>query len=176
MPWPDLRKKQYSDFIKGLTPVFFAVLKFYLKNKCRLDIDEDYSNGKKGKSWNSAKIHTNLDLLDCLQKDYKDFNFGTIYADHLVAIALDQRFNQDFAYKTIVQDLNEKIMKRIRNEVAHEIMPVTEEKINAMTGLTPQKIFDLFIKYIENSGVRIPDGAWNSYDDMNDKIKSYLEI
>lgn len=82
----------------------------------------------------------------------------------------------DDTVKKNVEDMRY-IEARIRNFAAHQIMSVTDEGIKRMLGLPNIKMSQIFNK-IKNlvvaSKVHVKKEDWDSYDQMNDRIKECL--
>lgn len=58
---------------------------------------------------------------------------------------------------------------------AHTIVSVTEEWIKRETKKTPQEIMGNLKYLIVKSGINVKESDWKSYDNMNDRIKKYLQ-
>ena len=74
---------------------------------------------------------------------------------------------------TKVEELVE-IEKSIRNIAAHEVVSVTEEWIQKRTGKTVKGILELVRTLVFYAGIKVENRAWESYDEMNQRIKNYL--
>ena len=74
---------------------------------------------------------------------------------------------------TKVEEMVE-IEKSIRNIAAHEVVSVTEEWIQKRTGKTVKGILELVRTLVFYAGIKVEHRAWESYDEMNQRIKNYL--
>ncbi|MDR3258871.1 MAG: hypothetical protein LBT51_04560 [Fusobacteriaceae bacterium] len=167
------KRKDYSDFIKGLTPIFFEILKYFIKTKCQLRIDDYLDSEFK---WNKSKLTQNKILYDSLNREFgNNFKFGLVYATHFVKIIKNDLYNKDFNFKDLAIEF-EKIIEKIRNPVAHNILPVTEDWIKSKSGYTMDEIWSKLKKLSIAAGLPSDNNCWNSYDTINEKIKSLLQI
>lgn len=173
-----IRKQEYADFIRGITPLIVDLLENILKNQCGININ-DYcsyyskhgSREKKNETirrWDEKKIkHT--ELLDIFNRAYDrdGFQYGNVYSDHIVKI-IEQKCG-DTDLKKRVREMRE-IEEKVRNMAAHEIVSVTDEWIQDRTGKSIKDIFELIQYLIGKSGIHAKKEDWRSYDRINEKI------
>ena len=165
------RRKEYPDFIRGITPIFMALLKVVLENMCDISLWRYTTNKKSGECWDKDKLYKTeqgkqIDLL--FQQKYCDkFNYGNVYSDHIVELICE--FAEDDILKKLITELRG-AEQQIRNIAAHQIACITEEVIKEKSGLTSRQIIDKIKKLFQYTGIEFSDKVWNSYDDMNRKI------
>ena len=63
---------------------------------------------------------------------------------------------------------------KVRNLAAHEIVSITDDWIYKRCEHSSSQILKKIKKLTEFSGINIKDSIWDSYDEMNDIIASYL--
>ena len=70
----------------------------------------------------------------------------------------------------IAQKLKE-VEQKIRNKAAHQMVSVTENKIQEITNMTSDGIMKKIRELFTYSDINVPkQGGWNSYELMNDSI------
>ena len=162
-----LQKKQYVDFMRDITPIFYSLSQRILKKYCNLalaDIGEEKKNGwclsiqklqekgiKKGYTWND---NTN------------------IAASNLLVI-IEQLCDKE----EIVQLMSNirTAEQKVRNLAAHEIIGISAEEIRQRTGgFTPEKIMDMLFKLAVYSGINIKEEHKKIYDRMNEDLINLL--
>lgn len=178
-----VKKQEYADFIRGITPLVVDLLENILKKEYNILIDNYCTVDKYGiRKWN-MKDFNNSDVMHILNNEYKDkggFKGGNIYSDHLIKII--QGKNKQNTEKGIQYDftLNTHLIKisaveqKIRNTTAHEIVSVTDEWIKKETGQSVSEIFDSIKYLIKKSGINAKEDDWKSYDRMNKKIHEFI--
>lgn len=162
-----LRRKEYVDFIRGITPIIVDMLELIIKAQLGIDIDDYCTTTSAGvRKWDRDKLEKlkETKVLAALQKDFKNFDYTNVYSVHLVSII--NELSTDADLKKLVQDLR-KVEENIRNLAAHEIISVTDDTIKKKTGFTSKAIMDKIKRCFQYSGITIKKEYWNSYDDMN---------
>ena len=81
-----IKREEYADFIRGITPISLDLMKIILKEKFEIKLEEYCSERNGVLSWNFNKLkYTNI--LEILQKAYNcNFKYGVVYSGHLNAI------------------------------------------------------------------------------------------
>ena len=166
-----IKKEEYADFLRSITPAIFELFVMYLKNRCGFDIADYTVTDRFGvMKWDPAKL-AGTSELKILNKRYQ----GSFKADSVVySDALSElivRSAPDNDAKRIVDDLRNKVEKSLRNKAAHTIISITEQKIKADTGLSAEEIFRLLADMLALSGYRLNE---NSYDKMNEALISEI--
>lgn len=167
-----VKREEYVDFIRGITPICVDLLKILLKEKCGIELEDYCYYTKKGvMKWSRNKLE-GTDIQKYLLAQHSDFRYDVVYSYHLNGILeniCDDSSLIDFA-KTLINT-----EQKVRNVAAHEIVSVTAHWIKINTGKTPEEILDA-IKYLCNeAGVCKREKNWDSYDDINKKIIQELE-
>lgn len=161
-----LRRKEYVDFIRGITPVIVDMLELILKTELNVNVN-DYCNSSAGiRRWDRNKLD-GTPVLKALEKEFKSFDYKNVYSIHLVSIINELSTKPEL--KKLVQELRS-VEEKIRNLAAHEIISVTDETIKSRTGFTAKAILDKIKQCLVYGGINIKKECWNSYDDMNTLI------
>lgn len=167
-----LKRKEYVDFIRGLTPIIVDIFELIIKTNLRININEYCSYSHNVRKWDKNKL-LGTEVLTAITNDFSRFDYKNVYSSHLVSII--NYFSDDEDLKNLVKDLRS-VEENIRNLAAHQIISVTENLIIEKTGFTPKKIMDKIKKTFVYGGINVKKEYWNSYDDMNriiiDKIQN----
>ena len=86
---------------------------------------------------------------------------------------LIQNSNASLEVRELVKNLRS-VESNLRNMAAHQIISVTEETIQKQTGFSSSQIMDQIQKAFIYAGIKIKKEDWNSYDDMNEIIKTKI--
>lgn len=175
-----LRKKEYVDFIRSITPLVVDLFELILKEQCKIDInkycDTYKANGTIARKWSMSKLNDSA-VLEMLNQYFgtngESFKGKDIYSIHL-KVLIDS-FSQDNKLKKLIGDVRN-VEGSIRNLAAHEIVSVTEASIKNITGFSPESIMDMIKKLFDYTGMQVKKAYWNSYDDMNKLILKKLSI
>lgn len=170
-----IKKQEYADFIRGITPLVVDLLENILKKECGILLkDCCVIGGKDGvMKWDRNKLQS-MGLLELLNHEYKSaggFKCGPVYSAHIAKI---------IAYKCADTELVRKVGEigfvegRVRNVAAHEIVSVTDEWFQARTGKSVKDIFNVLKYLIEKAGINAKKEDWNSYDAVNGSIIQHL--
>ena len=168
-------KKEYADFIRGVTPLVVDLLENILKNECKIILENCCdTNGKDNvKKWNERKLK-NMGLAFYLENEYKDkggFRYGPVYASQIAKIIGYKCQDMDLVSK--VNEMTE-VESKVRNVAAHEIVSVTDEWFRIRTGKNAEEILNLLKYLIQKAGIHAKKEDWQSYDRMNEKIVQCL--
>ncbi len=163
-----VRRKEYADFIRAITPVVFKLFYRVLKRQCHIDIKDYCDEKKSGLRWNLEKIKQ-TEVGDILQKEYAATGFrgGPVYSSQLKPLIL--HYSGSEKVNTLVTDLRH-AEEKARNKAAHTIVSITNEKIVKWTDYTAE---ELLVKIQQLTLFVVPgqDGSiWDSYDRMNEAI------
>ena len=172
-----LKKKEYADFIRSITPLVVDLFEIILKKQCRIIVDE-YCDVRKQKgmlvrSWSPKKLE-GTDVKRILDTMYgKRFQCGAVYSDHLKGLI--QANVQDQHLKDLVGALRQ-VEAKIRNLAAHEIVSVTDASILQRTGYTGEKIMEMIKELFNYTGISIKKEYWDSYEVMNQEILNRMSM
>ena len=170
-----LEKKEYSDFIRGITPLIVDILEQILKLKLNIDINKScYIKRDGNKIWSVSKLKAN-GLYDVLNNAYEEkggFREGPVYS-HALANIINAK-SQDEILKQKVDDIVH-VEQCVRNLAAHQIVSVTAEWFIEKSGKSADEIMNIIKYLLVQAGVGAKKDDWNTYDSMNQLIIRYLE-
>lgn len=169
-----IKKQEYADFIRGITPLVVDLLENILQNKCKIKLTDCCRKTKDNiLKWDIEKLK-NIGLAEFLEKEYKDrFKYGPVYSSQIAKI---------IEYKCqdakLVKKINEMVYIEgmVRNVAAHEIVSVTDEWIQQRTkwenkaGKRAEEIFEILKFLMEEAGINVKREDWRSYDKINETI------
>ena len=163
-----LKRGEYADFIRAITPLIVDLFETILKKEFNIDIN-DYCeiNGNSVRNWSIRKLSGTV-IGNLLDRQYRNgFKGKEVYSDHLRMIIAG--LSKD---RRLIRTVNEvrKVEKNIRNLAAHEIISITDRTIVEKTGYTGEKIMNMIKELFHYTGIAIRKEYWDSYDDMNQKI------
>lgn len=162
-----LRRAEYADFIRGITPLIVDLFEMILKNNCHIDIDDYCAQGNGMRKWDSSRIQ-GTEIERVFNEEFQSgFKCGPVYSIHLKYLI--QHFSSDSRLISLVEDLRN-VETSIRNIAAHEIVSITEDTIQKRTGFTGKQIMKKIRAIFVYAGFHITEDSWNSYDRMNQMI------
>lgn len=175
--WLKVQRGEYADFIRSLTPLIVELEKRILKKACKIDIEKVSKTIIKNKEnmlvWDEKLMNQeNPAILKILNKEYNGFKFGTVYSSHISTLI--QSFSND---STLIKEINKitDVEQKVRNIAAHTITLITDKEIVQKVGITSNQILEK-IKYMTvKAGVNVKTSDWNTYVDMNNRIKSEID-
>lgn len=175
-----LKKEEYVDFVRSITPIVVDLFEIILKKQCKIDINDYCSvkkqNGKERRWWSKPKLEgtsAGEAFKEHYAKQNMEFSGGDIYSIHL-KILIDA-LAEDAHLKELIKNIRS-VEKNIRNLAAHEIVSVTEETIVALTGFSSEKIMAMIKELFNYTGISIRKEYWNSYDEMNTEILKRMSV
>lgn len=164
-----LRKGEYADFIRAITPLLMDLLERLLQKTCGINIRLYYN--KRGE-WDANKLNGS-EILDILNRSFTNgFRYGNVYSNQLIRILDERCTNSAIVSKA---DALCEVEQKLRNPAAHEIISVTDMKIKAMTGYTAIEIMGM-IRFLFDAADIAGMNMWDSYDRMNEMITDKLDL
>ena len=167
-----LKKEEYVDFIRAITPMLVDLFELVLKVQCKIDVN-DYCNNIKKKDgsnqrrWSGNKL-MNTEVENVLNTAFSgSFKLGDVYSVHIKALI--EHFSTDIQLNELISNLR-LVEEKIRNTAAHDIVSVTEKVIEERTGFSAEKIMKMIQKLFSYTGIKVKKEYWDSYDLMNQEI------
>lgn len=167
-----LKKGEYVDFVRAITPILVDLFELVLKVQCKIDVN-DYCNNIKKKDgsnqrrWSGDKL-MNTEVESVLNTAFSgSFKLGDVYSVHIKALI--EHFSTDMQMNELISNLR-LVEEKIRNTAAHDIVSVTEKTIEERTGFSADKIMKMIQKLFSYTGIKVKKEYWDSYDLMNQKI------
>lgn len=168
-----LKKEEYADFIRGITPLVVDLMESILERNCNLKVSDYCSVDKTGRRrWDKSKLEK-AGLLTVLNEKFGgNFKGGDIYSIQIACLIKYK--SDDLNLKQKIDDIV-KVEGKVRNVAAHQIVSVTDEWFRDMTGKSAYEIYSLLKYLTKSAGVPIKNEYWSSYDIMNEKIIELLQ-
>lgn len=168
-----IKKKEYADFIRGITPIVVDVFELLVKDRTGIDIGQYCSKDSKNvRKWDLDKLD-GTELGNFLNTEYHNgFHGGPIYSDHLRKIIIWK--SEDNKLKELVTDLRN-VEGTIRNLAAHEIVCITDEVIKEKTNFTANDIMKKIKCLFKYTNLNIKKEYWDAYKNMNNQIVQVME-
>lgn len=171
-----VRREEYSDFLRGVTPLTTVLFEKILKYECGFDVKDYVDNTPKGNTWNLKKLKNNQIaykvLIDKPQEEsgFKNINVYTSHTNKLI-----QGLSKDDKLKELCKNLRETEIKR--NKVAHQITSVSYNAMKDELGMTPEEIVNALYEACTycNFDLKTKKELFKSYDKMNKRIIDCIE-
>lgn len=169
-----LQRKEYADFIRSLTPILTIIFERILANYTPIRIEE-YCKPRKDKDrgykWDPRKLQ-GTEINEILKINLGGPEEKYVFNSHYVKLI--EYYCTDMGALETVRSLR-KIEGDIRNPAAHEIVCITAEDVQKITGYTGNQIMQLLRKALNYAGFHFNQESWNSYDEMNRVIIAAME-
>lgn len=101
------------------------------------------------------------------------FEKGFVYSSHLCVII--REFAKDDIKLINLVDKIRNVEEKVRNIAAHQIVSISDEGIEKLTGMTTLAIVNSLKELFTYAGFNIKKEYWNAYDDMNSFIIDKIE-
>ena len=165
-----LKRKEYSEYIRAITPLLVDLYEQVLRDSCGIDIGEltfrDHHNSLKWSMKNLNGTEAKA-ILDAVYSDKGGFKGYFVQSDHLEALIHEKA--GDDQLKEDARCLREVEIK-IRNIAAHEIVSITDRNVKDLTGLSGNEIMDKIRSLFSYTSLNSGSLDWSSYQKMNEYI------
>ena len=169
-----LEKREYVDFLRGITPILVDMFEMVLRDYCGLDIRTLTIRDNHGSlKWDSQSLEgteTKLILDNWYRPRFKAED-KYVQSDHLTVLIENKCRNRDL--RMLVRNLRN-VESSIRNMAAHEIVSVTDNMIHDRTGLYGREVMDMIRQLFNYSSLASDNLDWDSYKKMNEMIKELI--
>lgn len=171
-----------DGFIRSITPVVWDLFFQIIENDLGLPISryiQNLDNDNKAKIWDwdllqKEETEISKKIFDTLDNAIFSQNYSAnmkVYSPHLLAFIKAHHPSDQII--TTAEDLRF-VEERIRNLVAHQMVPVTEDSIKSKTNFSPKEIMDK-VKILYNVAYQeCGEEKWKSYERMNESILDLL--
>ena len=168
-----VKRGEYVDFIRGITPIIVDLFEIILRYSLNIDIGDYCTEGANGeKIWDQKKLQS-TDIEKILMARYGGkFRYGPVYSDSLACIIIDG--TDDIKLRELVEDLRN-VEKSVRNLAAHQIVSITDDRIKALSGFSSSSIMKKLKKLFLYTRLGIKEIYWDSYEDINRYIYSVID-
>ncbi len=174
-----LKRSEYADFIRGITPLLWDLYDRILKRYTDVRL-EDYCIQKNNKSWEwvdgslkGSEILKNLEEPIEDEKRKYNFHYGDVSSYHLYKLIYLRA--RDVAVRDLVRELRS-VEKNVRNIAAHQIVSITDKQIKSKTGFTGEQIMKKIRMAFSYAGFNVKTEFWEDYDRMNDIILKEMKM
>ncbi len=167
-----LKKGEYADFVRAITPVVVDLMELCVKKYCGVHLDYYCTVNEKGvKRWDANKLR-NSEVNQILLARWPKFKYDVVYGIHLNEII--QSMCSHRKVRRYTQDLVD-VEQKIRNVAAHEIVSVADDWIYKKTQSTSESILGKIQFLCDDFKINDAPENWDSYDKMNEYIIQMLE-
>lgn len=167
-----VKREEYVDFLRGITPIIADLFELILKNSCGFNVDDYVRKNRKGvREWDIKKLSENSSVIDALNRKYGEFRSEPVYSSAMEVII--DALSSDSELALICKDLRT-AEEKLRNTAAHEITGVSDDKIKSKLGFSAADIVKNLFTAMRYAGINVDKGFFKSYDRMNDIIVSKL--
>lgn len=165
-----LRKGEYADFVRAITPLGVDLLELAAKQYCKIDLTQYYMKGEV-KKWNRKKLE-GTEVLQILEEEYTAFHYGVVYTSQINKIVQRKCMDKKLAERAgnFVE-----VEGKVRNIAAHDIVSVTDAWIKDRCGKYAAEIMEIIRCLCGQLKICTKENYWNSYDAMNRFIIAELE-
>lgn len=166
-----LKKGEYADFVRAMTPLGVDLLELVIEKYCGIDMSAYYRGKQSQKKWNDKKL-AGTQMLKILQGNYPSFRTGPVYSSQLINV-IEAKCSDELLKKRTKELVD--VEQKARNIAAHNIVSVTDDWVKEQTGKNVSEIMWL-IKYICMAvKINTREENWKAYDKMNEHIINILE-
>ncbi|MBK0347311.1 hypothetical protein JDW15_01510 [Aerococcaceae bacterium zg-ZJ1578] len=175
---------EYSDYLRGLTPLLVDVLRVLIEHEFLPElsqymelVEKETKQGEKlyrGIQWSKDKIESDNNIIRrAWQKYYGNyFNYDQyVSSSHL--IKLIETYSNNSQVIEIAANIRQ-IEKYLRNLVAHEVVYVDEVFFQKRIGYSPQQVHDLLIELFKIAGMTNEHQLY-SIKWLNNTLNQYLD-
>lgn len=159
-----LERKQYADFVKDITPIFYSLAERVLKKYCGLSFSDI---GEKRKD----KWELSQEKLDKLGISLGIYRREKIYTHHILKI-MEKKCSDSNVLK-LMSDIRS-VEDKVRNLAAHEIVGVTKEWMEKRISFTVEDVMDKLFQLAVDAGISISNKERNVYKRMNEELIKLL--
>ena len=173
-----IQKQEYADFLRSISPIFFALLEKAVNKELQIELSEYYEmqrgvNGTLFKKWHPHYVEKDSRIAAVLTKNgTRNLSFEVVGSAHLVDLL--KCYSKNTALLSLVDELR-KIEIEIRNPISHCITYMTEDAIKKATGITAMQIFNKLKTLMKYCGIIVSDEDLQTYDICNKRIICLLE-
>lgn len=162
-------KKEYTDFVRAITPLLVDLFIMILKHEGGLDVLACCKEGKM--KWDEDKLKNDYsEVWQVLDEAYSwcgGFRVSPVYSDHLMRLAKVYVKNEKVV--ALIESLRG-VEEAVRNTAAHEIVSLSEDKIKKLTGYDTEGIMQMIKEAFKYTGIGVSPIHWQSYEEMNERI------
>ena len=180
-----IKKREYADYFRGLTPVLVDILRLLVEhdfmpnlNEFMIPVIKNTPDDKplyRGLQWFEKKIEGQNNMIkSTFKKYYGDrFNYDHyVSSSHLIKLIDDHSKNEDIKHKTNQMRL---IEKYLRNLIAHEVVCVDEAWVQQRVNMTPLQVHELYMDLVHLAGLTNPR-QWDVFEEIEQRVRHHLKL
>ncbi len=173
-----VRKKEYLDFLRGVTPLILEVFYNMAKKELKTDLTEYTDHPRNKYNWNIGKLRNSVldgmfDQKSQYHKNPRPMKGGTypvnyVLSWHISNLAENLSNDSKLVRRTIkIREFEEEV----RNLAAHTMTSFTKDEIKTKTGWTPEDMIKELYDYIMNyTSIPVDSSTLTVYDELNKKL------
>lgn len=186
-----LKREEYIDFVRGITPIIAELFEIILNKRGKVDVNKYCKKDNNNvRQWDEELIKNKLPNSDKSIKEIIEEGFrakkgitvgndnGKEYKWNFVKSAefvyLIEYIIKDEILSELVKDLRS-VEEKVRNIAAHDIIALDANDIKNRTDFKPQEIIDMIKKLFFYTNFSIKPEYWNSYEAMNKELKRLID-
>ena len=184
-----LKREEYIDFIRGITPIIEEMFEVILKKKGNLDIEKYCRTTNDVQFWDQNKTkeklpnHT-MSIKEIVNSAYgakhnkdgrinPDKDFSLTYVKSEALVYLIEAVINDIKLSELVTNLRS-VEEKVRNIAAHDIASIDDNYIKDKTGFSTKNVIDMIKSLFTYTDFNIKSEYWNSYEEMNKGLKALM--
>ncbi len=184
-----LKREEYIDFIRGITPIIEEMFEVILKKKGNLDIEKYCRTTNNVRFWDQNKTkeklpnHT-MSIKEIVNSAYgakhnkdgrinPDKDFALTYVKSEALVYLIEAVINDIKLSELVTNLRS-VEEKVRNIAAHDIASIDDNYIKNKTGFSTKNVMDMIKSLFTYTDFNIKSEYWNSYEEMNKGLKALM--
>lgn len=170
-------REEYMDYLRGITPLFFALLEKIILKQMHVDLNDFYEvsvglNKTLVKKWNPSKVMMNKELCNAITKNGQ----FELTKKVVSSVQLVEYIGNNSTDKRMIDSIKlvREIEESVRNPIAHCITYLNEEVIKEATGMNAKGIFNKIKNLMAYAGIKVTEDDLLTYEKLNQEIKKYL--
>ena len=164
-----LKRKQYADFIVGITPIIMELFIRVLKEQAKINLRNYTINDYQ--KWNVRKL-MGTEYAEKMAAKIPAFDYSHFVNSHALIILIEEYCDKEVA--DICRNLRH-VEEKIRNKTAHQIVALTPKKIEEETDFRPEYIMRDIRRLFQYTDIPVKEKQWDSYDFLNEEILRRME-
>lgn len=165
-----LRKKEYADFIRAITPLIVSLFEKIVNFKLGIDINNFCQNDEWGnRVWDQGKLANHPEIKKALRGKFPEFRGKYVLSIHLINMFYAWLPRSEDVLWLTIRRLR-KVEEKVRNMAAHNMISVSDDDIKEELGFKTQDIMNDIKTCFYYTDVGVKREFWDSYTRMNREI------
>lgn len=168
-----VRREEYVDFLRGITPLIADLFEMILRNSCGFKVDDYVKlSSNNVRKWDIQKLKSNTAVITALNNNFGGaFRPEPVYSGAMQIII--ETLSADNQLVSVCSELRS-AEEKLRNIAAHEITGISEKTIKSKLGFSAADIVKKLFTALRYAGINTDKTFFDSYDRMNCIIISKL--